>query len=1138
MSEYKIVDGNHACAYISYKMTELAGIYPITPASTMAEHIDKWSSSNELNFFGDKVKVIEMQSEAGAIGLVHGALQSGALSSTYTASQGLLLMIPNLYKIAGELLPGVINVAARSIATHALSIFCDHQDIYATRQTGCAILFSSSVQQVMDLTPISYLSALKGSIPFINAFDGFRTSHELQKIKMIDIEKIKDLIDQEALEKFRSKALNPGKKITRGTTQNDDVYFQNMESRNSYYDRLPYIVEEYMNEINKITNENYKLFNYYGSKNATRIIVAMGSVCETIKETIDYLNERNENVGLIEVHLYRPFSIKHILDVLPPSVEKIAVLDRTKESGSSGEPLYLDVVNAFKEKNIHIIGGRYGISSKDVAPKDIKAVYDFLNNKDSFNNFTVGINDDVTSRSIKVDDSFSVESKNAEILIYGYGSDGMVSASKNIMKIIGDKTEKFVQGYFQYDSKKSGGVTRSHLRISDTKIRAPYYITSSELIVCTKASYLSQFDMLDYIKQNGTFILNSSLSDEECLKLIPEEMIKIIKEKNIHFYIVDALKLSSESGLGNKISTIMETIILKFINILNEKEFKEEIKRNVKEKFLKRGIEIVEANNNVIDKALEYIRRVEVKTIDNKKDNKKITNDIIIDSINKMRGNELPVSAFLDHADGTYEGGNTVFEKRKISEYVPMWIKENCIQCNQCAFVCPHAVIRPFLLNDEESKEVNDKYLKSIGKEVQDYNFMIGVSYNDCTGCTHCVQTCPGKNGKKALVMKNVHELAQKQQDDYLFNKVTDKKIERKNTVRFSQFQKPKFEYPGSCSGCGETPYLKVLTQVLGENLIISNATGCSSIYGASLPSTPYSIPWINSLFEDNAEMGYGILEAHKLMRNRLKNILKNEINNVDKEQADIYKEYIDNFDDIEITNKISNNIKITKEIAPYKEYLKTSSVWCVGGDGWAYDIGYQGIDHILSSGENINILVLDTEVYSNTGGQSSKSSRTGSVASFTESGKKTEKKDLAKIALVHKNVYVAQISLGYNKEMVVKVFEEAAKYDGPSIIIAYAPCISHGIKGGMNNALAHQLLAAECGYLPIFKYNPEDKKLKLYNKEPNFDKYEDFLESETRYSMLKAVNKEHAKELLNKNKEIAIERYMEYKKIEESEKY
>lgn len=1132
MNKYRIMDGNHACAYVSYKMTELAGIYPITPASTMAEHIDKWSSNNELNFFGDKVKVVEMQSEAGAIALVHGSLQSGVLSSTYTASQGLLLMIPNLYKIAGEMLPGVINVAARSIATHALSIFCDHQDIYAVRQTGVAILFSSSPQQVMDLTPVSYLSALKGTLPFVNAFDGFRTSHELQKISVIDLDKVKNLIDEESLNKFRKKALIPNKKITRGTAQNDDVYFQNLEVRNKYYDNLPDIVEEYMNEINKITGEDYHIFNYYGDKSATKVIVAMGSVCETIKETVDYLNKTGEKVGLIEVHLYRPFSTEYLIKVLPESVKQIAVLDRTKESGSSGEPLYLDVVNTFKDKDIEIIGGRYGISSKDTSPRDIKAVYDFLDSKERFNNFTVGIVDDVTNRSIPVDKNFNIKHDNIEMLIYGYGSDGMVSASKNIMKIIGEKTPKFVQGYFQYDSKKSGGVTRCHLRISDNKIHSTYYINKANLIVCTKASYLSQFDMLDYIEDNGIFILNSTLTDEECLNLMPDKLKKIIKNKNIRFYIADAYSLSSSNGLGNKISTIMETIILKFLNQIDEKEYISSIKQKVYEEFFNKGEEIVNANNKVIDLALSCIREVKDITLNKNNKSKEYTDDIIIDSINKMKGNDLPVSAFINHEDGTYQGGNTVFEKRKISEYVPVWIKENCIQCNQCSFVCPHAVIRPFLLDEEENESVKDKSLKAIGPDLKSYNFMIGVSYNDCTGCTHCVQTCPGMKGKKALEMVNIHELKQKEQDDYLFTKVKHKNIEKKNNVKYSQFQIPKFEYPGSCSGCGETPYLKVLTQLFGDNLIIANATGCSSIYGASLPSTPYSVPWINSLFEDNAEVGYGIYTAHKLMRQRVKRIVEDKINNSSFLDSNLYKEYIDNFDDIEITNKLSKELKIFKELEPYKEYLIKPTVWCIGGDGWAYDIGYAGIDHILESNENINILVLDTEVYSNTGGQSSKSSRTGSVASFTEGGKKTVKKDLAKIAMSHENVFVSQVSLGYNKEAVVNIFEEAAKHNGPSIIIAYAPCISHGIKGGMKNALEHQRLAGECGYLPIFKYNPSEDKLKLYNKEPDYEKYEEFLNLETRYSMIKLVNPDNAKELLEKNKEIAMKRHNTYKEM------
>lgn len=1131
MEKYEIIDGNTACATTSYYFSELAGIYPITPASPMAENIDRLKEAHKKNFYNEEVEVVEMQSEAGAIGLVHGALQSGVLATTYTASQGLLLMIPNLYKIAGELLPCVINVASRSLATHALSILCDHQDIYAVRQTGCAILYSSSVDQISAITSVSYLSTLKGRIPFINAFDGFRTSHELQKVKMLDMEKVKELIDEYSLKNFRKNALSTNKNITRGTTQNEDIYFQNMESRNKYYDNLPDIVDSYMRIINQIAGTNIKPFNYYGKENAKKIIIAMGSVCETIKETIDYLNDE---IGLIEVHLYRPFSIKHLLNVLPNTVEKIAVLDRTKEAGSTGEPLYLDIVNALKDKNIEIIGGRYGISSKDTSPKHIKAVYDFLDNKNHFNGFTVGIKDDVTNKSIDVDDNFTIKHDCLEILIYGYGSDGMVSASKNIMKIIGSNTKKYVQGYFQYDSKKSGGITRSHLRISDNPIRSTYYVNKAKIIVCTKASYLNQFSMLDYIEDNGIFILNSNLTEEECQKLMNENTIKLMKEKNVKFYIADAISLSLKNNLGNKISTIMETIILKYINIMQEQDYIEIIKKSIKEKFEKKGNDIVEANYKVVDDALKCIKEVQLKDIGKTNTKEEKQKNIIIDAINKMEGNNLPVSAFINHEDGTFEGGNTVYEKRKISEYVPVWIKENCIQCNQCSFVCPHAVIRPFLLDEEETKKVENSSIKALGPDIKDYNFMIGVSYDDCTGCSHCVKTCPGLKGKKALEMVSIHELKTRQIDDYLFREVKPKNIEKKDNVKYSQFQQPKFEFPGSCSGCGETSYLKILTQLFGNNLIIANATGCSSIYGASLPSTPYSIPWINSLFEDNAEVGYGIYTANKLMRKKVKKIIESNLDKMEENQKELYQELIDNFDDLNKTNEITKKLNIIDELKEYKNYLREPTIWCVGGDGWAYDIGYSGIDHVLSSNEDINILVLDTEVYSNTGGQASKSSRVGSVSLFASTGKKTAKKDLAKIALTHENVFVAQISLGYNKELVVKVFEEAASHKGPSIIIAYAPCISHGIKGGMQNAIDHEYLAGECGYLPIFKYNPTDKKLTLYNKEPNFDKYEEFLATENRYNMLKLVNETSAKELLEKNKEMAIKRFNEYKEMME----
>lgn len=1139
----KIMDGNEACSYVSYNFTEVAGIYPITPASPMAEFTDKWANEGKLNYFGTPVKVVEMESEAGAAGMVHGSLQAGCMTSTYTASQGLLLMLPNMYKIAGELLPCVINVAARSLATHALSIFGDHQDIYAARSTGFAILASSSVQQVMDLTNVSYLSTIKGRVPFINFFDGFRTSHELQKIDCVDPDDVKLLIDQKALKEFRNRALNPMHPVTRGTSQNEDVYFQATEVRNEYYDKLPDIVNSYMEEIGKITGREYAPFTYYGSPNATKVIVAMGSVCETIRETIDYLsNNKKQNIGLIEVHLYRPFSSKYFLKVLPKTVKKIAVLDRTKEAGSNGEPLYLDVSKVIKEAEakVLVVGGRYGLSSKNTTPAMIKGVYDFLDTRDVHSNFTVGIDDDITNLSIKYDEKFKLPSKQVEFLVYGYGSDGMVSATKDLMKITGNHTRAYVQGYFQYDSKKSGGFTVSHLRFSKDAIRSTYYVEKPSLIVCTKDTYLSKIRMLDKIANNGIFLLNTSMNSLEVLKAMSVHDKQILQNKHVKFYIVDASKIAMDNGIPGKISAIMEALIFKLGKVIDFNFAVGEIKNSIKVRFSNKSGNIIEKNIAAIDASVGSCTKVKIPDVDYDKEIEKKKN--MFEIMNSMEGDELPVSSFIKNPDGTFDAGTTKFEKRNIADRLPCYNSENCISCNLCSLVCPHAVIRPFLLNAAEEMDapeaVRNKLIPANIKD-QDLKFMIGVSMPDCTGCGLCEEVCPGKKGKKALTMldkKTMEATNYKEVYQYLFNEVSEKDVMPVSTVKGSQFKTPKFEFPGACSGCGETAYLKLLTQLFGNKLVISNATGCSSIYGASAPNSPYSVPWANSLFEDNAEFGYGMKIADVAMKNRISTLIKNNIKEVKKSEQATYKAYLDEVNE-ETADNLLNIIDHTKvpDLLDLKEFIAPRSYWLVGGDGWAYDIGYNGIDHVLASRENVNILVLDTEVYSNTGGQSSKSTREGAVAKFASNGKKTAKKDLLKIALTYPHVYVASISLGANPSQAIKVMLEAEKYDGPSIIVAYAPCIAQGIIKGMSNSLNEEKDAVTSGYFPLFHYNPIDESFKVDSK-ADFDKYYEFIAGEDRYRSLKKINKNH-KELLEKNKENAQKRYQYYKSLEDESK-
>lgn len=1105
-----IIDGNEACSLSSYLFTEAAGIYPITPSSPMAEHMDTWSEKGLKNVFGSKVKVIEMQSEAGASGVVHGLLKGGILTSTYTASQGLLLMVPNMYKMAGEMLPCVMHVAARSLSTHALSILGDHQDIYATRSTGFNMLASSNVQDTNYLSAIAHLTAIESSLPFLHFFDGFRTSHELQKIDVLTDEDVKDLVDYRALDKFKSRALNPNQPKTYGTNQNDDIYFQATEVRNQYYDAIPDMVNKYMEKINKITNSDYKPFNYYGSKNAIKIIVAMGSVCETIKETIDHMQEE---VGLIEVHLYRPFSSKYFLSVLPDTVTKIAVLDRTKEFGS-GCPLYLDVCEIVKERQIEIVGGRYGLSSKNTTPNQIKAVYDNL--EDPINNFTIGIEDDVTNLSLPLSD---YKIKNGlEMLLYGYGSDGMVSASKSLIKLIGNNTDKYVQGYFQYDSKKSGGVTRCHLRFCDEKIRATYYVDSPKLIAVTKDTYMDNYDILSNIEDKGIFILNTIKTEEEVNHFLTEDVKAIIQEKQVTVYTINAYELARKVGLGNKISTIMEAAIIYLSKVVPFEECIQQLKEEIRKRFRLKSEKIVEANIAAIDGTLEYLKQIHIEGTYQKEEHPKYV-DVYL-AMRHRHGDELPVSAFLNMPDGEFEAGTSRKEKRCITDIVPSWVHSNCIKCNMCSFVCPHGVIRPFQLSKEEFEQAPD-YIKERCID----NYIIAVSVKDCTGCGLCIKSCLAKD--KALIFSKFIDNEEEQKVfDYLSQNITCKETNLSN-IKNTQFKQPKFEFHGACAGCGETAYIKLLTQLFGDSMIIANATGCSSIYGGSAPSMPYSIPWASSLFEDNAEYGFGYVMADKINKEKIVETMLSYGNE--------FEEYIQNIHSYEITKKFYDTIDYDKYslLKPLKDSIIARSIWTIGGDGWAYDIGFSGIDHILSTNERAKILVLDTQVYSNTGGQSSKATPLGSIALFASGGKRTAKKDLAKMMMSYSHVYVAQVSLAANPMQLIKTLKEANEYDGPAIVIAYAPCISHGIEGGMINSLDMEKEAVASGYFPIFRYHPLNG-FKL-DCNPNFDNYEAFLLKQTRYNVLPKIN-EQGNEILKQNKDEAIKRFEYYKSLQEKE--
>lgn len=1168
----KTMDGNEAAAYASYAFTEVAGIYPITPSSPMADYTDLWAAQGKKNLFGMPVKVVEMQSEGGAAGTVHGSLQVGALTTTYTASQGLLLKIPNMYKIAGQLLPGVIHVSARSLAAQALSIFGDHQDIYACRQTGFAMLASGSVQEVMDIAGVAHLAAIKGRVPFLHFFDGFRTSHEIQKVEVMDYAHFDRLLDREALQKFRDEALNPESPKTRGTAQNDDIYFQTRELSNRFYDAVPDIVANYLAEISKITGRDYKPFNYYGDPEATRVIVAMGSVTQTLEEVVDYLNAKGEKVGIIKVHLYRPFSTKYLFNVMPKSVKKIAVLDRTKEPGSLGEPLYLDIKAAFySQKDAPIIvGGRYGLSSKDVDPAQMLAVFENLNQNEPKDGFTVGIVDDVTFTSLPTGEKISLSDESVkECLFYGLGADGTVGANKNSIKIIGDKTDLYAQAYFAYDSKKSGGYTRSHLRFGKKPIRSTYLVSNPHFVACSVAAYLEIYDVIDGIRENGTFLLNSIWDAEQTIAKLPNKVKKILASKNINFYIINATKLAHDIGLKNRTNTIMQSAFFKLADIIPFEDAQKYMKEYAHKAYAKKGEAIVQMNYNAIDVGANGLIKVPVDPAwanladDEQKDEKYIGNSFIenvVKPINAARGDSLPVSAFIGYEDGHFEAGTTAYEKRGVGVMVPKWIEQNCIQCNQCAFVCPHAVIRPFLIDENElsaaPQGVKEHNLEAKGKEVKGLKYKIQVSPLDCTGCELCAQNCPSK--EKSLVMVPLEEeLGKNEQEnaDYLFKKVAYKDdLMNKESVKGVGFAKPLFEFHGACPGCGETPYITLITRLFGERMIVANATGCSSIYGGSAPSTPYTtndegkgVAWANSLFEDNAEFGMGMNVAMETMRHRIEDIMRNNIDSVPNALSALYNDWINFKNDGVKTQEITKNLLPileqnlsapgVKEILELKKFLVKKSQWIIGGDGWAYDIGFGGLDHVLASGENVNVLVLDTEVYSNTGGQSSKSSRAGSIAQFTASGKPAQKKDLGYIAMTYGNIFVAQINSNASQANVIKAIAAAEDYDGPSLIIAYSPCIAHGIKGGLSQSGGQGELATKCGYWPTYLYDPRLLKegqnpLKITSKEPDWSLYEEFLLNEVRYNSLKKTNPEHADELLAKNKADAQRRYRQLKRL------
>ena len=1159
------MDGNTATAHNAYAFTELSAIYPITPSSPMAEVVDVWANQGRKNIFGNVVKVAELQSEGGAAGAVHGALQAGTLATTFTASQGLLLMIPNIYKMVGECLPGVLHVSARALASRALNIFGDHQDIYACRQTGVCMLASHSVQEAMDLAGVAHLAAIKASVPFIHFFDGFRTSHEIQKVEVFDTELYKDLIDYDALEAYRKRALNPHTNpVTRGGAENDDIYFQGMEARNEHYAKVPAIVAEYMEKISEITGRHYAPFTYYGAPDAERIIIAMGSITETAHETIDALMAKGEKVGMIKVHLYRPFAPEYMLKVMPSTVKKIAVLDRTKESGAMGDPLYLDVVAALKDhKDIEIIGGRYGLGSKDTQPCHVKAVFDHLKEDKMINGFTIGIEDDVTHLSLPADESFQIEGDYTSCLFWGLGSDGTVSANKSTVKIIGDNTDQYAQAYFAYDSKKAGGVTRSHLRFGKSPIRSTYYINNADFISCSLDAYMFKYDMVRNLKDGGTFLLNTTFSKEEIVHHMPNRMKAQLAKKHAKLYIINATKIAQEIGMGRRTNTILQSAFFALNEQIMPLETSLELmKAFAKKSYGKKGDAIVQLNYKAIDAGKDGMEEIAVDPswAELPYDaNRKLTGDEYFDNhvavINALEGYDMPVSAFTKYnlLDGSIRNNVAFEEKRTIAVQVPTWHPENCIQCGICSYVCPHATIRPFLLNEEEvaAAPMEFETLQAMGKGVEQLKYRIQVSPANCVGCGLCAVECPGKAGNKALEMVDINEkLDEEPLAEYLF-KHTEYKSDyfSTDTVKGSQFLMPYFEVSGSCPGCGETPYYKLVSQLFGRDMLVANATGCSMIYCSSTPSTPFvndkngeGVALANSLFDDNAEYGYGMALAENYKQACILKTMEDNMDNVAPELKEAFTKYIEIQGNREAERELSKTIKelaAQSDIADVKALADTDlvskSIWIVGGDGWAYDIGYGGLDHVLASDVNVNVLVLDTEVYSNTGGQSSKSSQAASIAKFAAGGKTTAKKDLGQIAMAYGHVYVASIAMGANKNQTLKAIKEAEAYNGPSLILAYSPCAEHGIKGGLSNHQKTQAKAVECGYVDLYRYNPEaEQPLTIDSKEPDYDKMLDFMMTETRFSQLPKLKGETAYEMFEKTKQDAMRRHRRLKALAE----
>ena len=1161
-------DGNQAAAHIAYMFSEVAAIYPITPSSTMAEYVDEWAAAGRKNIFGETVKVEEMQSEAGAAGALHGSLQAGALTTTFTASQGLLLMIPNMYKIAGELLPTVFHVSARALAAQALSIFGDHQDVMAARQTGFAMFCTGSVQEVMDMAAVAHLATLKTRIPFMHFFDGFRTSHEIQKIEALAQEDIAPLIDQQALADFRKRALNPEAPVARGTAQNPDIYFQAREASNPFYDAVPEVVEEYLNKLAVITGRKYNLFDYYGAEDADRVIIAMGSVTEAIREVIDMLNAQGEKVGLISVHLYRPFSAKHFLAALPKTVKKIAVLDRTKEPGATGEPLYLDVKDCLygKENAPVVVGGRYGLSSKDTTPAQIVAVYENLAMNLPKNQFTIGIVDDVTFTSLPQKEEIVFENGPYEAKFYGLGADGTVGANKNSVKIIGDNTDKYCQAYFSYDSKKSGGFTCSHLRFGDNPIRSTYLVTTPDFVACHVQAYLRLYDVTKGLKKNGTFLLNTVWSAEEVKKNLPDNVKKYFAQNNITLYIINATMIAQEIGLGNRTNTILQSAFFKITNVIPYDLAVEQMKKFIVKSYGKKGEDVVNKNNAAVDRGTEFEKveipaewaQIDVQPEESHPDDTDFIKNIVR-PINAQAGDDLPVSAFKGREDGTWEQGTAASEKRGVAAFVPVWNADNCIQCNQCAYVCPHATIRPFVLDEaEQAKAPQFATLKATGKQFAGMQFRIQVNVLDCLGCSNCVDVCPGNKQGKALDMVPIEEEYDEQDNwDFMVKEVKSKQhlVDIKANVKNSQFATPLFEFSGACAGCGETPYIKLISQLFGDRQMIANATGCTSIYSGSAPSTPYTTnekghgpAWANSLFEDNAEYGLGMRLATVKMRERLVRLMTEAqtCSCCSDELKALFSEWIEKKEDTDASIELAGKIRpmvaacdcdICKQIHELGHFMIKKSQWIIGGDGWAYDIGFGGLDHVIASGENVNILVVDTEVYSNTGGQSSKSTPVGAVAKFAAAGKQVRKKDLGLIATTYGYVYVAQIAMGANQAQTLKAIKEAEAYDGPSLIIAYAPCISHGLKGGMGKAQTEEAEAVACGYWHLWRYNPaleaEGKNpFSLDSKEPQWDKFQSFLKGEVRYSSLMKQFPVEAAELFQAAEKNAKWRYNNYKRL------